>query len=171
MSKDPKRLPGWASTIPNLPISSECVFIGRQTVRSRGLFNWCGHCGFSGRAVVSPEDGTTRLGFGVDAGDRLKILNHSALLAELREVLDNLVGKACWNIAAGINTGSHVSFDFGKKVRRVKPLKNPRISQELRQYTGEVSLFVTCSWRLDSEVEVLCGSEDDNSEEGPMLHG
>lgn len=95
----------------------------------------------------------------------------SPVLPELREVLQSLVGKPCWDFAAGAGTGSHVSFDFGRKLRRADPLRNPLVTDTVRRYTGEIDLFVTCSWRLDSETEVLCGAEDDNTEEGPMQHG
>lgn len=93
------------------------------------------------------------------------------LISELESALHAMVGKQCWSYAASINTGSHVSFDIGRKVRRKKPLRNPRISEEERLYQGEFDLYVTCSWRLDWKGEVLCGGEDDNSKDGPMQHG
>jgi hypothetical protein len=94
----------------------------------------------------------------------------SPVLPDFRDILQGLVGKPCWDFAAGPNTGSHVSFDFGRKLRIAKPLRIPGSPVSIR-YTGEIHLFVTCSWRLDSEKEVLCGAEDDNTEEGPMRHG
>ncbi len=93
------------------------------------------------------------------------------LIPELASALNAMVGETCWSFAASIVTGSHVSFDIGRKVRRKKPLRNPRISEEERLYTAELHLYVTCSWRLDLKGEVLCGGDDDNSNEGPMRHG
>ncbi len=88
-----------------------------------------------------------------------------------KSILDKLVGEKCWSYMANVNTGSCVSIGIGRKVLREKPLRNPRISKEERLYKGEFDLYVSCSWRLDWKGEVLCGSEDDKSEQGPIMTG
>ncbi len=86
--------------------------------------------------------------------------------------LMSLKGKECWSFYAGPSTGSHVDFDFGKKLPRVVPLLgNPNLTEDQKFYEGEVSLFIQCAWRLDSHDEVVCGSTDSSEKEGPMLVG
>lgn len=36
---------------------------------------------------------------------------------------------------------------------------------------GELDLFVECAWRLERGDEVVCGSTDDNRNDGPMVTG
>jgi hypothetical protein len=93
------------------------------------------------------------------------------LYSELENALHDIVGSRCWSYAANVNTGSCVSFQIGRKVLREKPLRNPRISKRERLYKGEFGFYVSCSWRLDWKGKVLCGGEDDKSEEGPMMLG
>lgn len=89
----------------------------------------------------------------------------------LRQALRQLVGRNCWGIVAGAGTGSTVALDYGKKVPRKMAIRNPHLTEEQRCFTGEYSVFVTCSWRLDSSADVICGWEDGNDEGGPMLRG
>lgn len=93
------------------------------------------------------------------------------LISEFRDALGRMTGKKCWSYMANVNTGSCVGFDIGQKVLREKPLSNPRISKEERLYRGEFHFYISCSWRLDWKGKVLCGGEDDKSEEGPMMLG
>lgn len=90
---------------------------------------------------------------------------------QLASSLENFVGKRCIGHVAGGAAGSHVSLEFGQRVQRLRPLSNPALSEEQRLTEAEYSVFVLCSWRLDSEFEVICGAWDDNSEGGPMLKG
>jgi len=86
--------------------------------------------------------------------------------------LMDLRGKPCWSFYAGPSTGSHVDFDFGRKLPRAVPiLGNPNLTEDQKFYASEVSLFVQCGWRLDSSQEVICGSTDSNEKNGPMLLG
>lgn len=86
--------------------------------------------------------------------------------------LMDLRGKPCWSFYAGPSTGSHVDFDFGQKLSRVVPLLgNANLTEDQKFYHGEVSLFIQCAWRLDSNDEVICGSTDSNEKDGPMLVG
>lgn len=93
------------------------------------------------------------------------------LYSELESALCRLVGEKCWSFIGGINTGSCISLSIGRKVLRDKPLRNTLLSKEERLYKGEFEFYMRCSWRLDWKEEVLCGSEDDNSEGGPMQKG
>ena len=93
------------------------------------------------------------------------------LFPELQHGLNQFVGEICWGIAAGRGTGSIVSLHFGAKMLRRIPLNNPHLSNELREYDSQMGLFITCSWRLDSDSDVICGWTDSNEEGGPMLSG
>jgi hypothetical protein len=75
----------------------------------------------------------------------------------LVEALETLVGRSCWRRVAGGSAGSHVSLDFEPS--------GPRAA------IPEYAVLVRCSWRLDSEFEVICGAWDDNGEGGTMLKG
>ena len=91
---------------------------------------------------------------------------------EFRKKLEQLIGKKCWSSIAGEGTGSHVSINFGKKVKMKEELSNKNLSEEERKYDGEIILFLDdCAWRLDSNKEVICSSTDDNRKGAPMLKG
>lgn len=89
----------------------------------------------------------------------------------LFEGLRSLKGKHCWGVVAGKGTGSMVALDFGGRVSRSKRLENPHLTLEQQRFTGEYSLFIGCSWRLDGPDAVVCGCEDSNVEDGSMLGG
>ncbi len=79
---------------------------------------------------------------------------------DLEEALNTLDGKTCWSVVAGGASGSVVSLDFGEKIPRERPLRNPELTEDQRLFKGESSLFVECDWRLETEQEVLCSSTD-----------
>lgn len=85
--------------------------------------------------------------------------------------LRRLEGLQCWGITAGEGTGSHVSLDFGKKIERARLLRNPHLSEAVRNFTGEFGIFVQdCAWRLDAD-KVICSSKTPNANDGPMALG
>jgi hypothetical protein len=93
-------------------------------------------------------------------------------VSELRDALVLLKGKECWSIVAGAGTGSAIHLEFGAKVPRRVPLRErPRLSAEQVCYEGEIDLFVQCAWRLERSQSVICGSTDDDRNDGPMVEG
>jgi hypothetical protein len=74
--------------------------------------------------------------------------------------LQKLVGKECWGIVT--SAGSHISFDFGEKIPRDNPLNNEFLSDDVRNFESELSLFIQCVWRIDSLNEVLFGAWTEN---------
>jgi hypothetical protein len=90
---------------------------------------------------------------------------------EFKSELQELVGKEGWGVIEGIGTGSVVHFCIRDKVLRSKPMKNPNLTEVVRAYEGEYSLFLLCAWRLDSEKEVVCGCWDDNRKGHKILEG
>lgn len=85
--------------------------------------------------------------------------------------LEEIVNKKCWGFVAGEGTGSVVSLDFGQKFKRVRPLKNIKLSEDLRFYDAEYSFLINCSWRFDSQSKIICSSKDSNHKDGPMEKG
>ena len=83
---------------------------------------------------------------------------------EFREVGARLVGEECWSVIAGKGTGSHVSMKVGAKIPRERPLKNPTLTEDERNFEGEFELFVTeASWRVEDAESVLCTDTDENT--------
>jgi hypothetical protein len=83
-----------------------------------------------------------------------------------------LKDKPCWSVLAGAGTGSTLHLEFGARVPRRMPLRErPRITRDQARYEGELDLFVQCAWRLERSQTVLCGSTDDDRNDGPMVQG
>ena len=48
--------------------------------------------------------------------------------------LNKLVGEECWGVVGGAGTGSVISLAFGKQFPRNIPLKNPYVTEVVRNY-------------------------------------
>jgi len=79
---------------------------------------------------------------------------------ELEKALRALVGKPCWTVFAGPETGSAIDIHFGSKIPRLPPLRNPALSDDERRYEGEFSLYITCAWRMTENNQVVYGWTD-----------
>lgn len=89
---------------------------------------------------------------------------------ELYDILCEFEGKICWAAVAGPGSGSRIALDFGKKIERERPLKNTTLTDEVRFYKSEYSLFIEdCSWRLEQNQHVLCSSKSSNKANGEMV--
>ena len=95
--------------------------------------------------------------------------HESRLSRMLHRSLALLKGKKCWGIVAGEGTGSIVGLDFGEKVLRLRPVDNPHLTDDERRFEAEMSVLVSCSWRLDSKLRVLTSSTAPNTNHGPMV--
>jgi hypothetical protein len=94
------------------------------------------------------------------------------LQSELEIALKNFLGKACWASVAGEGTGSTFSLNFGRKILRERPLKNPFLPNDVKRFSSEYSLYVQfASWRLDDIDQVICTSTDSNENDGVMVNG
>jgi hypothetical protein len=89
----------------------------------------------------------------------------------LSDATSCLIGMRCWGFRAGRGTGSHIVLDFGLKVPAARAIRNPTLTPIQRRFRGEVSIFVTCTWRLDACAKVICGSADSNLPAGEMMKG
>jgi len=85
--------------------------------------------------------------------------------------LDLLVGKECWGFVAGQGTGSILALNFGKKILREKPVDNPHLSEDCRNFDPEFSFLIYSPWRLNNSTEILSASYYDNSNDGAMING
>jgi hypothetical protein len=96
--------------------------------------------------------------------------NRDPLHMKLAAALNLLRGQVCWSVLAGAGTGSTMHLEFGTKVPRKVPLRDrPQITPTQARYEGEFDLFVECAWRLEFGTTVLCGSTDDDRNDG--AHG
>lgn len=82
-----------------------------------------------------------------------------------------LRSSVCWSVIAGAGAGTVISLDFGGKVLRNKPLKNPALTDEQRRYAGEDVLYIECAWRLQTKGEVICSSTSSNLSHQSMAIG
>lgn len=70
--------------------------------------------------------------------------------------LQKLIGLECWGFSGG--QGSIISIDFGDKIPRGLPVDNENLSEDVRNFDSEFSLFVNCVWRVESNDAVLFGA-------------
>jgi hypothetical protein len=82
-----------------------------------------------------------------------------------------LVQKECWSVIAGRGTGSTIHLALGERVPRRVVVTNQHLSLDERTNEDEFDLFIESAWRLEREAEVLCGSTDDDENEGAMVAG
>jgi hypothetical protein len=91
--------------------------------------------------------------------------------AQLGSALRRLVKKPCLFIDTGPIDSPFVDLHFGSKIEREQPLDYADADSEVSRYEGEMSLFISCAWRLDSAEDVVCGCWDDKSDAGQMRIG
>lgn len=70
-------------------------------------------------------------------------------------------GQPCWYVSIGGATSPSFVLVLGERVPRARPLVNERHPEEYRRCCGSVELLVWCSWRLQSNVEVMATSEQE----------
>jgi hypothetical protein len=68
-----------------------------------------------------------------------------------------LVGQECTTVTGGAGSGSVIGLGFGDRLRRIKPLRNPTLTEADRKYASEFELTIYCGWRLRDQSAVLCG--------------
>jgi hypothetical protein len=83
--------------------------------------------------------------------------------------VQHLIGLPIWFVNCGGAAGSSFSLALGAKVRRSSPLRNPSVSQNFREHTGEANLYVWCSWRL-ALGERLASSDQEAAQFQSALH-
>lgn len=86
--------------------------------------------------------------------------------------LADLQGKECWSFIGGPGTGSMLTLDFGEKMLRERPVRNPTLTTEQRNYIGEIRLFIqNAGWRIDDDSSVICSSTSSNDLDGSFGKG
>ena len=90
-------------------------------------------------------------------------VNLGAVIARLR-------GMPIWFVNAGGAAGTSFSLSFGGKKARAFPLNNPAASPEFRQFEGEATLYVWCTWRLESR-DSVASSDQATDQFVPLLMG
>lgn len=81
---------------------------------------------------------------------------------ELRKVVNALTGELCWAISS---VGSWIILDFGKKIPRSRPIKNPLCDEELRFYTGSILLDIFCDWKLYTQDDSILFTSENYDDE------
>ena len=79
--------------------------------------------------------------------------------------------QVCWGTIAGAGTGSVFHLLLGSKIQRKRPIGNPCLDSEVRNYDGEISIFVQCSWRLATSERIICTNWSPSENDGPMVTG
>ena len=85
--------------------------------------------------------------------DSVSEINIDALVSRLR-------GMPIWFVNAGGAASTSFSLSLGSKKARTVPLKNPSVPQEFREFEGEATLYVWCTWRLESKDAVASSDQE-----------
>jgi len=96
---------------------------------------------------------------------------HRGEMTRLLGALRELEGKPCLYYLTSPAGGSALDLHFGAKVPRRQAIDLPGLTAVQRHHEGELSLYVTCAWRLESRDAVLCGCWDDTAPDGQMRFG
>lgn len=90
----------------------------------------------------------------------------------VRAFLNSLFGEKCWSVIAGPGTGSMASIAFGRQIPRMRPLKNPMLSEMEKEFEGEKRIFIKdAAWTLEYKGRLICTNEDSNDLDGPVVSG
>ncbi|WP_308986804.1 hypothetical protein [Thalassobacterium sedimentorum] len=90
---------------------------------------------------------------------------------EMLKAINILHGEECWSCVAGKGTGSIFSLQFGDRVPRVRALNNPHLTEEEKNFDSDMSIMVWSSWNLKRQGAIICNSESNNANDGPMVQG
>ena len=101
----------------------------------------------------------------------MKDRKSTMLRDDFLHAISAMAGEECWGVACGEGTGSVIALHIGARTIRAKPLRNPHASYLIRRYDGAYSLLLWCSWRIDSDLDVVAGSHMVNTNDGPMVVG
>jgi len=89
----------------------------------------------------------------------------------LEGLLAKIVNQPCWSMI-GPTAGSMFTLDFGQRRKRDVALRNDKLREEQRQFTGQYSLSVKHSgWRIFQAKKCICHCNDSNETGGPMATG
>lgn len=90
----------------------------------------------------------------------------------IADAIFGLRGLPCWGVITGQGTGSYVSLMLGMKIQRSRPVANKFLSDDVRRYDAEFSLFIQLApWELLRGDTLLCNSDSSNLPGDQMLDG
>jgi hypothetical protein len=78
------------------------------------------------------------------------------------DIPQRLVGQRCWYVSAGGVTAPSFSLALGEQIPRARPLTNTAHPPSFRHNEGSFGLLVWCSWRLQTDSNVLATSDTDD---------
>ena len=89
----------------------------------------------------------------------------------MNDLLNSIIRKPCWYVAAGGCTGSVFKLYLGDKIPREKPVENDRLGEQARLYEPEYDIMVYCAWRLDGPDGPITSWLEPNEIDGSMVNG
>ena len=78
-------------------------------------------------------------------------------------IIGALLGRKCWHVACGGCVGATFQLALGGKVRRERPLRNPKLPESIRRSEGEFGLMIWCSWQLRDHKGPVTSSADESA--------
>lgn len=89
---------------------------------------------------------------------------------ELRNFVAAFQGQRCWGFAAGRGTGTAFSLKIGEKIKYSRPIDNPTLSEDVKNYNGRFGVFaVDCDWNIRRGEEIVASCGCPNDPDGEML--
>lgn len=73
-------------------------------------------------------------------------------MEELKEILKKINGNEVWDFRISEATGSIISFEIGKKIES---------KRKGRDFEGDYSIMIYCSWKIIKNGTILVTSNDD----------
>ena len=69
------------------------------------------------------------------------------------------------------SAGGSLSLQFGEKLPMPRPLRNKHLTEEERTHEGELTVFLSCAWRLDGVGDILAVWSDPTPTDSPLPLG
>lgn len=104
----------------------------------------------------------------VDNADRE---GERTLAARFANALRDLTKRVCVSYDTGPPQSVMLDLQFGRPGEARGPRLGAGAAGPGEREAGDVSLFVSCAWRVQTTSEVLCGCWDDKEEGGQMRAG
>jgi hypothetical protein len=87
---------------------------------------------------------------------------------EIAAIVGILVGKQIWHANSGGSAGSSFSLAIGGMRPREQRLRNPDASPQFQEFQGDHSLYVWCTWRVETH-QSLASSDQDHAVFGTVI--
>ena len=89
----------------------------------------------------------------------------------LELILRSFIGQECWGVVAGAGAGSIFQLSLGAKSLRPESCRNPHLALDVQLYQPSHNIFYWAAWELYQDGVLVCDSDSDNANDGPMVRG